>query len=428
MSRIYDIEIEREGRSILAGHITGGDEGGGTFRYAQTYLSDPQAVPVSVSLPLREEPFSERETKIYFDGLLPEGFTRRAVSRWAHVDGDSYLPLLHVLGRECLGAVSVRLAGEKPARAEYEPLTIGQVKALAAEGAEKSAELVTRAHLSLTGASGKVGLYFDEKKNAWYLPKGTAPSTHIVKQSHVRLSSIVTNEQLCLLTARKCQIRTAESFIINTGEASDQEVLLASRRYDRVTEGASRRVGGLRRPLRLHQEDFAQALGIPSEAKYEQEKRGYLSSMFGLISRCSANPIQDRMQLWDSVVFDYLIGNTDSHLKNHSLLYDAKLRYMRLAPAYDMISTTVYPSGSLDMAFFIGDDCRLDRIDEKSFEKAAREAGIGPGMAKNRFEKMLESFQPALEEAAGELTAGGFSKAQEIKEKILKTGGIKKYA
>ena len=61
------------------------------------------------------------------------------------------------------------------------------MKALAAEGAQKSAEIVTRSHLSLTGASGKVGLYYDTAGNQWYLPQGTAPSTHIVKQSHVRL-------------------------------------------------------------------------------------------------------------------------------------------------------------------------------------------------------------------------------------------------
>ena len=66
-------------------------------------------------------------------------------------------------------------------------VTEHQVKALAAEGAQKSVEIVTKSHLSLTGASGKVGLYYHEAGSRWYLPEGTAPSTHIVKQSHVRL-------------------------------------------------------------------------------------------------------------------------------------------------------------------------------------------------------------------------------------------------
>ena len=85
----------------------------------------------------------------------------------------------------------------------YEQLSLEQVRALAQEGATKSAELVTKSHLSLTGASGKVGLYYNQLDRQWYLPIGSAPSTHIVKQSHVRLDSIVTNEQLAILTAKK---------------------------------------------------------------------------------------------------------------------------------------------------------------------------------------------------------------------------------
>ena len=91
-----------------------------------------------------------------------------------------------------------------------------EVKRLAQEGATESAELVTKAHLSLTGASGKVGLYYDNEKDEWYLPYGDAPSTHIVKQSHVRLKNIVANEQLCLLTAKKLGIEVPESFIVKT--------------------------------------------------------------------------------------------------------------------------------------------------------------------------------------------------------------------
>lgn len=65
------------------------------------------------------------------------------------------------------------------------------VKNLAKEGVSESAQLVTKAHLSLTGASGKVGLYYDDKKGEWYLPIGNAPSTHIVKQSHVGLGTSI---------------------------------------------------------------------------------------------------------------------------------------------------------------------------------------------------------------------------------------------
>ena len=144
-----------------------------------------------------------------------------------------------------------------------------EVKRLAQEGATESAELVTKAHLSLTGASGKVGLYYDNEKDEWYLPYGDAPSTHIVKQSHVRLKNIVANEQLCLLTAKKLGIEVPESFIVKTTGIDSEDVLFATKRYDRKISVNNKKINGLTIPYRLHQEDFAQALGIASSEKYE---------------------------------------------------------------------------------------------------------------------------------------------------------------
>ena len=211
------VSIERNGEMVQAGTISGTGVSDARFQYSAGYLRSPGAFRLSISLPLQEQPFSPVQTANYFEGLLPEGFTRRSVAQWMRVDEGDYLSILHGLGRECLGAVSITEPGEE-IQASYERVTEEQVRQLASEGALKSAELVTKSHLSLTGASGKVGLYYDEPKNAWYLPRGTAPSTHIVKQSHVRLDGIVTNEQLSMMTAAKCGIDVPESFIYNTAE------------------------------------------------------------------------------------------------------------------------------------------------------------------------------------------------------------------
>jgi serine/threonine-protein kinase HipA len=309
--------------------------------------------------------------------------------------------------------------------AAYTRITEKEVQALAAEGATKSAELVTESHLSLTGASGKVGLYYDEDTDTWYLPRGTAPSTHIVKQSHVRLDGIVTNEQLSLLTAAKCGIEIARSFIINTGTGEDREVLFATERYDRSFSSGGRRIDGLRCPLRLHQEDFAQAMGISAAEKYEKEPRGYLRGMFSVLRHRSADPIADQLKLWDILVFNWLIGNTDSHIKNFSLLYSANQKTVRLAPAYDIVSTTVYKESTREMAFFIGDALLLDDLTRDSFRLAAKEVGLGERMALRRFDAMCEKFRPALHAAALELTATGFPKALELERRILESNGAK---
>lgn len=299
------------------------------------------------------------------------------------------------------------------------------MQALAAEGATKSAELVTKSHLSLTGASGKVGLYYDAKTGAWYLPHGTAPSTHIVKQSHVRLEAIVTNEKLSLMTAARCGLDTPESFIINTGKGEEHEVLFATQRYDRLFEQDGRIIDGMPKPYRLHQEDFAQAMGIPATAKYEKEPRGYLKGMFEILRRYSADPIADQLKLWDIIVFDYLIGNTDAHIKNFSLLYGKDLKQIRLAPAYDIVSTVIYEQSTRDMAFSIGGALSLDDLTRDSFREAAREVGLGERMAMRRFDAMASRFRAALHGAAEDLQADGYPKAAEIEERILQTAGIK---
>jgi len=414
------VRMEQAGSLVPVGAI---DPSAGCFQYARKYL-DGTAIPISISLPLQKEPFSPEQTRNFFEGLLPEGFTRRSVAQWMHVDEGDYLSLLHGLGRECLGALCIMEDGEAPEPASYERIGEEQVRELAAEGAVKSAELVTKSHLSLTGASGKVGLYFDADSESWYLPRGTAPSTHIVKQSHVRLDSIVTNEQLALRTAARCGIDVPESFIINTGIGAEHEVLFATRRYDRLLGPSPALIDGLPRPLRLHQEDFAQAMGIPAFAKYERAPGDHMSRMFAILRTCSADPIADQLKLWDMIVFDYLIGNTDAHIKNFSLLYSADLKTVRLAPAYDIVSTTVYEQSTRDMAFSIGGDRVIDGISEDSFRRAAVEVGLGEKMAMRRFKDMQERFRAALHASAEELAADGYSRVSELEARILQTGGI----
>ena len=193
------LEIQGEQRHI--GSIDGETYMDSRFRYTRDYLDSEFSRPISVSLPLTDEPFSPAQTKNYFEGLLPEGFSRRAVATWLKADENDYLTILSVLGRECIGALKI-IEGDDDSDTEYIPLSMKRVRELAAEGATKSTEFLMETHLSLAGATGKVGLYYDEASKKWYLPRGNAPSTHIVKQSHVRLKDIVLNEQLCMQTAR----------------------------------------------------------------------------------------------------------------------------------------------------------------------------------------------------------------------------------
>ena len=210
------VSIEKNGKQIAVGNIKGTEYADAFFAYSAEYLADAEAVPLSISLPLQEMPFTAIETRKYFDGLLPEGFSRRAVAEWLHEDEEDYISILRGLGRECLGAIQIKDLAEQEIDTGYEKLSKKRIRDLAREGATKSTELLIQSHLSLAGASGKVGLYTDNNGKDWFLPKGSAPSTHIVKQSHVRLNDIVINELLCTYTASALGIETVENNIIDT--------------------------------------------------------------------------------------------------------------------------------------------------------------------------------------------------------------------
>ena len=416
--------IEINGISTYVGDIKGNSPENAQFAYAEEYLKNPESRPVSISLPLKKTPFSTENTRIFFEGLLPEGFTRRCVAGWIHVDENDYLSILAKLGNECLGAIKIIAEGSSEITPDYLSLSDQEVKKLAREGAVESAQLVTKAHLSLTGASGKVGLYYNESDCQWYLPVGNAPSTHIVKQSHVRLKEIVINEQLCLLTAQNLGIDISESFIINTGNYADEDVLFATRRYDRQICTDNKRINGLPVPYRLPQEDFAQALGIPASAKYEKDHGDYLKRMFDLLRIYSSDPVADQLKLWDICIFNFLIGNTDNHIKNVSLLYGPDLNSVHLAPAYDIISTVIYESSTDNMALSIGGLYRIGDISRQAFADEAGKIGLGTPIAMKHFDDMAEHFKNAINKAQEMLEKQKMVQVNSMKEEILLKGGI----
>ncbi len=416
--RHYNVYLEVDGSQVRVGEIEGNSSEDARFSYSKEYISRNDSKAISVALPIQDEPFSPEQTKVFFDGLLPEGFMRKSIANNMHLDENDYLSILYNLGKECLGAIRIDESDELQ-ESWYEAITSEQVEKLAAEGTTKSTEIVIKTHLSLTGASGKVGLYYDDKEGKWYLPGGLAPSTHIVKQSHVRLDGIVTNEQLSMLAARKCGIDISESFIVNAGKGIDSEVLFATKRYDRIIDETSPMIGNLKRPYRIHQEDFAQAMGIASFEKYEREDQNYAEKMFEIIRNYTRSPLEDQLRLWNRIVYNFVLGNTDAHIKNYSLLYDPHMEGISLAPAYDMLSTVIYESATRDMSFNIGGIRNLDSIDEERFKLMASRVGIGEKIAMTNYHKVLDRFENAVKESAQELQELGFDNALDIAERII---------
>ena len=94
----------------LAGRLDELDGGGYRFVYDQAYLPDGEAI--SLNLPLQDAPLESPELFSFFAGLVPEGWYLRIVSRKLKVDPTDTFGLLLKTCGDCIGAVSVREAGD----------------------------------------------------------------------------------------------------------------------------------------------------------------------------------------------------------------------------------------------------------------------------------------------------------------------------
>lgn len=368
-----------------------------------TYRGEPEALrglpPLSLSLPLRREPFSDEECRGFFSGLLPEGGFLRAVARAFGVSASNPFAVLEAIGGECAGAISLAPPGAGPPspREPWWPSPFELVDVL-----QRSPGRVLQAgvgdhgeglRLSLAGAQDKLPVVFAEGRIG--ITRGNPPSTHIVKLPIEGFPDTVANEQLCLALARASGLDAAEAVARRAdGEQAKGPHLryLLVTRYDRRAEP----------PARLHQEDVCQALGVPPELKYQAEGGPTVADCASLIARHSAVPARDRLAFADALIFNLLIGNHDAHAKNYSLMLEGP-DAPRLAPLYDLLSTSVYPDLSRKLAMKLGGENRPVYIRGRHLDRLAGELNMRPRAFRRRAADLAARVTAALPEVAERL-------------------------
>ena len=116
--------------------------------------------------------------------------------------------------------------------------------------------------------------------------------------------------------------------------------------------------------------------------------------------------------------------NITDDIKNIALLYSEDLKGIRLAPAYDLLSTVIYDSSTEKMSLNIDGEYDIRNINQKSFENEAKKLGLGKGIATQHFLSMVKKFEMALEQSTYELEEQGYGVAVDIQKQILKKAGI----
>ena len=351
--------------SLLAGRLR--------FQYDASWLAQPARCALSQSLPLQPEPFDDHQCRAFFAGLLPEGNLRQLIARQCQVSSHNDFALLNAIGGECAGAISftpTALAHATTNRAAVQWLDEAQLIALLDE-LPRRPMLAGRdgMRLSLAGAQDKLPVVFDGERIG--LPQGNQPSTHILKPPIAAVADSVLNEGFCLALAQAMGMPAAQAQILAAG---GRRVLLVAR-YDRRSADDGQ-------TLRIHQEDFCQALGVVPEMKYQNEGGPDLAACFDLLRKATRPSAPQVLRLLDAVIFNALIGNHDAHAKNFSLLYAGNTP--TLAPLYDVLCTAVYDPLTPKMAMKLGSKYLFSEVQARHWEQFALAAGLSKAQTRKR--------------------------------------------
>jgi serine/threonine-protein kinase HipA len=332
-----------------------------SFMYADDYLSNPNALKISASLPLQEGAFGHFVTAAFFSGLLPDEDVRRRLARYLRISEKNTFALLKEIGGECAGAISLypeNIEDISNDLSTYRILENNEALDVL-ESLEKRPFLAGDGDIRISGAGAQDKLMIAFVNGKIAIPTNTTPSTHIIKPNIKGLKDTVQNEFFSMRLAKAIGLPVPEVQIIWL----EQTPFYVVERYDRRI----RKTEGI---VRLHQEDFCQALQISPEMKYENEGGPSIVDCFSLLeSRIKLGKMAgiNKMILLRGIIFNFMIGNGDAHGKNFSLLYDGSSE--QLAPFYDLLSTVIYAdSFKAKMAMKISCKYNFKEVSLRHFE------------------------------------------------------------
>ncbi len=385
---------------VLAGRLEQTSGGALSFTYDPSYLSRRSPTPLSLSMPLSGARHGNRTVSAWLEGLLPDNPAVR--EEWGsrfHVSPRNPFALLRHVGRDAAGAVQVLPMDVEPPDAaqrtgDVRRLSDDQVCAMLRELTLRDAGWEVgegSGRWSLAGAQNKVALHrLDD--GTWGVPNDSTPTTHILKPTPgaTRFSDLHVNEFVCLRAAALLGLRVAHVDLVDFDGART----LISTRYDR-----RRAADG--QWLRLHQEDLLQAMTYPPSKKYQTDGGPSVRNVSALLGTLTlVDREQVRTAFFEAFAFNVLVGNTDAHAKNYSLL----LRGPRvaLAPLYDAASYAPYVKARepVRSSMKVGRTWQVRDVTREDWVGVATALGLPADDAFGRVEQLRTGLPDAVEEAA----------------------------
>lgn len=395
----------------VAGTLTEDINGSLSFSYDSSYVG----VPLSLSMPVSNRVFPDKMIRPFLFGVLPDSKeVRKSLGREFGVSGNNPFALLSHIGLDCPGAI--QFCSEEDLKSidqddTLQPISNEEIAERLRKGRldlNASWETIEE-HWSLGGQQSKFALR--QEADRWYSCEGSAATTHIFKPGISGPQLQALNEFVCLRAARACGLAAAD---VNYEVFYDEPAIIIER-FDRirVSEG---------KILRLHQEDFCQALGVHPEKKYAEDGGPNANDMIALCKSTGAASQANIASFIDMLFFNYLIGAPDAHAKNYSLLLDRDVAY--LAPLYDVASILPYADRPFDaqVAMGIMGENRVGHISKHRLERFVEfndldAYGLDAGALVDQLIKLAQKVPKALRDVFDDESA--IPHIEELRERFF---------
>ncbi len=380
------------------------------FSYNDQWL-EQGGFAISYTLPLTNNDFTPEDgiAHRFFANLLPEGGARDQIVRDLKIVNTDF-DLLRAIGGECAGALSVLPVEQQPS-AEYEYHAISDeelTNMVARRGQVYNWAAKERPRLSLAGAQNKCPILVRE--GTYLLPLKASPSSHILKFELADYRNLPVYETFTTLLAGAVGLPVVDIQL----RMVDKTHYVLIERYDRQRDEHGQLV-------RLHQEDFCQALGYGYERKYQEDGGPGFADCYRLVQDISSDPANDLQYLLRWQIFNVLAGNSDGHAKNLSLLYLTNGE-IRLAPFYDLVCTRAIERIDYHLAFSVGKERNPGAITPEHWTILARQCDLRPQFLLNQVHDVATRLQDVFNStrAAFEARYGEYPALQRVEQVVTK--------
>lgn len=236
-----------------------------------------------------------------------------------------------------------------------------------------------KSQISITGVQPKLSLDLVKSDNKAEAKRFTIVGlwcNYILKPPTPQYLPLPEVEDLTMHLAEIANIKTVPHALIRL---SNGHLAYITKRIDRTKTGE-----------KLPMEDMCQLTEKLTDDKYQ----GSYEQIAKIIQKYSSNPGFDLVNFYEQIVFSFITGNVDMHLKNFSLINLPNMGHV-LAPAYDMVATKlVTPADNEELELTLNG--KKNRIKKADFETAFNNAKLSKKQQENIFDKMHKAHEKWL--------------------------------